>query len=101
MRSFRGEHNGTRPIVSTPKWDASPLPEVPALWDMSHMDELQIVADIRRRMDALGARVTKKGLSRAAGVGDTYVRDILTGRSKNPKTAELLKVLRALDRIEA
>lgn len=63
------------------------------------MDELPIVADVRRRMGALG--LNKKGLSRAAGVGDTYVRDMLTGRSKNPKTDQLLKVIAALDRLEA
>lgn len=63
------------------------------------MDELEIVGDIRRRIKALG--LTKKGLSLAAGLGETYARDLLTGRSKNPKTEQLLKVLQVLDRLEA
>jgi predicted transcriptional regulator len=54
--------------------------------------------DIRRRMRALGSNM--KRLSLDAGLGETYVRDLLTDRSKNPKTAEIQKVLEALDRAE-
>lgn len=52
-------------------------------------------SELERLMLAKG--MNPKSLSRAAGVGLTYVRDILTGRSKNPKLAELRKVVDALD----
>lgn len=96
---FDEDGNGTRPIVSSAKWDASPLPRRPVMWDTSHMITPEIIESIRRRMLALG--LNKKRLSLDSGNGETYVRDLLTGRSKNPKTEELQKVLDALDRAEA
>lgn len=88
-----------RPIVSSAKWDASPLPQERRAWDTSHMAVIEIRENIRRRMRALG--LTMKGLSLAAGVGETYVRDLLKGRSGNPKTEQSQKVLDYLDRLEA
>lgn len=38
-----------------------------------------------------------KSLSRAAGVGETYISDILKGRSNNPKFEQVMKVAEALD----
>lgn len=59
----------------------------------------EIISNIRRRMLALDLKM--KRLSLHSGLGETYVRDLLTGRSKNPKTEELQKVLDELDRAEA
>jgi transcriptional regulator with XRE-family HTH domain len=58
----------------------------------------QIIDDVRRRMLAAGLKM--KRLSLEAGLGETYVRDLLTGRSKNPKTEELQKVMDVLNRYE-
>jgi predicted transcriptional regulator len=59
----------------------------------------EMIDDIRRRMRALGLGM--KGLSLASGRGETYVRDLLAGRSLNPKTEEIQTVLNTLDRLEA
>lgn len=69
------------------------------MWDTSHMNVDERRESIRRRMDALG--LTMKGLSKAAGRGETYIRDLLKGRSLNPKTDEFQTVLDILDRLEA
>jgi len=63
------------------------------------MNVPETVNHIRRRMWALGLNM--KRLSLDSGLGETYVRDLLTGRSKNPKTTELQRVLDTLDRAEA
>jgi predicted transcriptional regulator len=63
------------------------------------MSVQEIKSDIRRRMLALG--VSMKRLSLDSELGETYVRDLLTDRSKNPKTAELQQVLDRLDFLEA
>jgi phage repressor protein C with HTH and peptisase S24 domain len=54
-----------------------------------------LAAEIDRRMRAAG--MNPKSLSRAAGVGETYISDILKGRSKNPKFEHVMKVAEALD----
>jgi predicted transcriptional regulator len=63
------------------------------------MNVSETIDDIRRRMQALGLNM--KRLSLDSGNGETYIRDLLSGRSKNPKTAELQNVLDALDKAEA
>jgi transcriptional regulator with XRE-family HTH domain len=57
--------------------------------------ETALVRLLRQRMNEVEIR--PKALALKAGLGDTYVRDILKGRSRNPKAAELAKLARALD----
>jgi len=53
------------------------------------------VENLERLMLARGMNPTS--LSRASGLGSTYIRDILEGRSKNPKLAEIAQVAEALE----
>lgn len=53
-----------------------------------------IAREIERRMVAL--EMNQKHLARAAGLNETYVRDILKGKSKNPKHEQLAKLADAL-----
>lgn len=53
------------------------------------------VENLRQLMEAKGMNPTS--LSRASGVGKTYIRDILEGRSKNPKISEIRQVADALE----
>jgi transcriptional regulator with XRE-family HTH domain len=41
-------------------------------------------------------KVNMKRLSNDAGLGDSFVRDILTGKSKNPEASSLVKLAEAL-----
>lgn len=52
------------------------------MWDKPHMDFERLQAQLRERMKARG--ITAKRLSLAAGRGETYVRDLLHGRTHNP-----------------
>ncbi|AQT05303.1 helix-turn-helix domain-containing protein [Acetobacter persici] len=54
------------------------------------MDRSSVARELERRMALLG--LTQKALSRNAGVGDTYVRDILKGKSRNPGGEKLERV---------
>lgn len=58
------------------------------------MERHPSAAQIEERMNALGT--TAKRLAKDAGVGETYVRDILTGRSLDPKTGKLTQIAAAL-----
>lgn len=46
------------------------------------MTRSPVADELERRMAHLG--LSQKALARKAGVGDTYVRDILKGKSRNP-----------------
>lgn len=64
---------------------------------MDHPDPLPLsplAAEVRRRMLALG--VTQKALALQAGLNETYVRDLLRGRSRSPQVRELSKLAAAL-----
>jgi transcriptional regulator with XRE-family HTH domain len=50
---------------------------------------------IHARMEALG--MGQKHLALRAGLNETYVRDILAGKSKNPQAAKLAQLARALE----
>jgi len=50
--------------------------------------------EVHRRMGELG--LNAKRLSLAAGLNETYVRDIMRGRTRNPRTDSLGKLARAL-----
>jgi transcriptional regulator with XRE-family HTH domain len=52
------------------------------MWDNAHMNLERLRSEIRERMKARG--ITAKRLSRAAGRGETYVRDLMQGRTHNP-----------------
>jgi transcriptional regulator with XRE-family HTH domain len=52
------------------------------MWDIPQMECEQLKAQLRARMQARG--ITAKRLSLAAGRGETYVRDLLHGRTHNP-----------------
>lgn len=49
---------------------------------------------IRRRLDVTGMKMGKA--SRAAGLGHTYVRDLLTGKVSNPRSEHLAKLAEVL-----
>ncbi len=78
------------------QWDGSPLPKQPRPWDNSHMEEESLIArNVRLRMEVKG--LGPKALSLQAGLNETYVRDLLKGRSRNPKQAHLQQLAVALD----
>ncbi len=59
------------------------------------MDKLWTLGEeVNRRMEELG--LNPKRLSLAAGLNETYVRDIMRGRTRNPRTDSLGKLARAL-----
>ena len=53
-----------------------------------------IADEIKRRMGSAGLNMRQ--LSLKAGLGPSYVRDVLTGRTPNPKSSELAKIANAL-----
>ena len=57
-------------------------------------DALPVAHEIQRRMEEAG--LGQKSLATLAGVNETYIRDILRGRSLNPKWDQLSKVASAL-----
>lgn len=58
------------------------------------MDLSDMIARIDARMAALG--LSPKSLSRAAGLTETYVRDLREGRSTNPRLEHIRKLATAL-----
>ena len=58
------------------------------------MDIEKLGRNVEARMLAKGMHA--KGLSLAAGVNAAYVRDILKGRSRNPRTGHLAQIAAAL-----
>jgi SOS-response transcriptional repressor LexA len=58
------------------------------------MDWIYLKSELFRRMTAAGH--TQKSLATAADVHETFVRDILVGRSKSPTIKNLLKVATVL-----
>jgi transcriptional regulator with XRE-family HTH domain len=58
-------------------------------------DEGAIARNVRLRMEAKG--LGPKALSLKADLNETYVRDILKGKSRNPRQAHLQKLAAALD----
>ena len=59
------------------------------------MDFERLKAQLRERMKERG--ITAKRLSLAAGRGETYVRDLLQGRTHNPTIEGLQRLAEALD----
>jgi phage repressor protein C with HTH and peptisase S24 domain len=58
------------------------------------MEKSKVARAVERRMKAL--ELTPKSLSKKAGLNETYIRDILEGRSRNPRFDTLEKVAGAL-----
>lgn len=58
------------------------------------MDEKTLIWRIERRLSALG--ISRNAASEAAGLGRDYIRNIASGKSKNPKSDELAKLARVL-----
>lgn len=58
-------------------------------------DEDPIIRNVSMRMAAKG--LGPKALSLRAGLNETYVRDLLKGRSRNPRQAHLQKLANALE----
>lgn len=78
------------------QWDRSRLPDQCAIWDNSHMeDDGPLAKNVRIWMDFRD--IGQKALSLKAGLNETYVRDILKGRSRNPTQSRLAKLAGALD----
>lgn len=57
-------------------------------------DANYLAREIHRQMVEKG--IGQKALAKMAGLNETYVRDILRGKSKNPKTEQLQKLADAL-----
>jgi transcriptional regulator with XRE-family HTH domain len=53
-----------------------------------------LAREVHRRMVALG--LNQRKLAQQAGLNETYVRDIITGRSRNPRRDQLERLARAL-----
>lgn len=88
--SMAAERNGTYP---TSQWDLSALPRGRDSWDKTHMvddADTPLARELRRLMAERD--LTPKGLSLAAGLGATYVRDLLKGRSQSPEASKLAKI---------
>src|SRR3990167_3516818 len=80
----RGAAAVTSPVV--PDQRADQMPE----------DELRILIQrITARMTALNIKA--KPLSRRAGLGDTYVHNLLKGGNKKPSVPKLKAIAKALD----
>lgn len=80
------------------QWDVSPLAVSNAKEDIPPMTEAPatpLARAIQARMRALG--IGQKHLALRAGLNETYVRDLLKGRSRNPIAANLAKLARALE----
>lgn len=58
-------------------------------------DATDVAREVYVRMLAKG--IGQKALAKLAGLNDTYVRDMLAGKSKNQLTAQLQKLATALD----
>ncbi|MFT8953764.1 MAG: LexA family transcriptional regulator [Gluconobacter sp.] len=58
------------------------------------MTDSFIARELRRRMDAKGFK--QKALAIKADLNETYVRDILKGKSKNPEASKLARIAAAL-----
>jgi DNA-binding Xre family transcriptional regulator len=66
------------------------------MWENSHMvDEGLIARNVGLRMAIMG--LGPKALSLKAGLNETYVRDLVQGRSRNPRQAHLQHLATALD----
>ena len=61
---------------------------------MAEDDTGPLATELRRLMVA--ARIGQKALALKAQVNETYVRDILKGKSRNPEAAKLARVAEAL-----
>lgn len=61
---------------------------------MATEDQPPMIGRIRGRMKTLG--LTAKRVASMADLNETYVRDILKGKSKNPRMAHLKKLATAL-----
>lgn len=55
---------------------------------------MEMLARIRTQMEALG--LTQKELAKRAGLNETYIRDLLEGRSQDPKLSKIQAVATAL-----
>lgn len=70
------------------------FPPFPRLCDTSHMAEIFDMASVRiaiqRQMDLKG--IKKKPLAKAAGLGETAIRDIFDAERKDVKTSTLVKL---------
>jgi transcriptional regulator with XRE-family HTH domain len=64
------------------------------IWEFSPMAESVIRDELRRRMEA--NEFNQKSLARAAQLNETAVRDILKGRSKNPRVDTLQAIAKVL-----
>jgi transcriptional regulator with XRE-family HTH domain len=95
---------GRIPTCQPKLWDTSLLPPRRWLWDASQMATLRkpppeaafVARELYRRMLESDPPFNQKSLAAAAGLNVTYVRDILVGKSKNPKSEHLHKLAGAL-----
>jgi transcriptional regulator with XRE-family HTH domain len=85
---------GINPIC---QWDSSRLPEADHQWDNSPMAAdvaTPLTRYLHQRMAELS--IGQKEVALRAGLGDTYVRDILKGRSVSPQVGKLAKIAEVL-----
>jgi transcriptional regulator with XRE-family HTH domain len=57
-------------------------------------DATPLAQEVYKRMAGLG--IGQKSLALRAGLNETYVRDLFSGHTRNPKSAHLEKLARAL-----
>ena len=62
---------------------------------MTDPEETVLQRRVRERLDALGLKAAP--LAKSAGLGESFVRDILRGRTASPSAANLQKLAAALD----
>lgn len=94
---------GHVPECQACKWDTSRLPSLILSGDILRMKETRPPApdagftahEVYRRMKASG--FNQLSLATAADLNSTYVRDILRGKSRNPKSQHIQKLAVALE----
>ena len=63
---------------------------VAKLWDKSPMAKSPLARELEKRMQSAG--MTQKALALSAGLNETAVRDILTGKSRHPRHDTIQKL---------
>jgi phage repressor protein C with HTH and peptisase S24 domain len=63
-------------------------------WDYSQMEKTRLAREVERRMEAL--LLNPKSLSKKAKLNETWVRDLLEGRTLSPRHVSLQKLATAL-----
>lgn len=101
MRSLRPSLLGDFPISKHEVWDASLLPQEAHSGNNVDVKRVNLPPDatpLARNVFRLMTeqKIGQKALALKAEVNETYVRDILSGKSKNPRSDQIHKLAKAL-----